>query len=358
MTTPKSDARVFRAGHVFACAALAFACDPRAENARRAAADTAGPTSFADPTSAVQFDPPPKATVSVPLNTPKGDFIPGAKSLSALLLALPVSAYHVSLHADEDGFTLLASDAAYRLVPGRAPAKVPLALGFGAAKGRAGVVFWAEGAIREASLPSGKTRKLASLAARPQSFLSSGEEVAWLERVEARGFRLGALSSGKPHVAYASAGSIEAATMLSDWVFFVERAPDATWRIGGVKSVRGTPAFTAPRRGRTPAMLVARRDLHYYDGNTREVRRLSPDFQREDVLARDFVCSPLAVWEHVYCAQVEGISEIREGQAPKRLVEGTAGGPVAALAANSRYVAWVSDAGADRLEVKAIALGR
>jgi len=278
------------------------------------------------------------------------------RSVASTLLALPVSAYHVSLHADEHGFTLLAEDAVYRLVPGRAPVKVPLALGLGAARGRAGVVFWADGAVREARLSDGKTRRLASLAARPQSFLSSGEEVAWLERADGGRFTLRALASGKAHVAYATSGSIEVATMLSDWVFFVERAPDATWRIGGVKTARGTPVFTAPHRGRTPAMLVARRDLHYYDGNVREVRRLSPDFQREDVLARDFVCSPLAVWEHVYCAQVEGISEIREGQPPKRLVEGTSGGPVSALAANARHLAWVSDVGADRMELKAIAL--
>jgi hypothetical protein len=144
--------------------------------------------------------------------------------------------------------------------------------------------------------------------------------------------------------------------MLSDWVFFVERAPDASWRIGGVKTAGGTPSFTAPRRGRSPAMLVGRRDIHYYDGNKLEVRGLSPDFQREDVLARNFICSPLAVWQHVYCAQVEGISEIREGAAPERLVGSTPGGSVTALAANGRHLVWASDAGANRVEVKALAL--
>jgi hypothetical protein len=291
-------------------------------------------------------------------NTPQAEGIPGAVSVSSLLLALPVSAYHVSLHADEGGFTLLTEKAVYRLVPGRAPVETPLALGFGATVRPSAVVFWTDGAIREGALSSGKTRRLASLASRPQSFLTSGQELAWIERAENGDVALRALVSGKAHTTYTASGSIEAATMLSDWVFFVERAKDATWRIGGVKTAGGAPVFTDARRGRTPSMLVARRDLHYYDGNTREVRRLSPDFEREDVLARDFVCSPIAVWDHVYCAQVEGISEIREGQAPVRLVEGTAGGPVAALAANARHVAWVADAGADKLEVKAIPLHR
>lgn len=347
MSTLKSDARARARGHYSALIALVFACTPRAEKAR-ADADSSVPP------PAAHSDPTPRVTSGPHVNTREHDGIPvKAGPLSSLLLALPVSAYHATLHADEAGFTLLTEDAAYRLVPGREPSKTDLALGTGAALGRAGVVFWADGAIREGALPNGTTRRLARLDARPQSFLTSGQEVAWLERSESGAGVLRALASGKSHVTYAASGSIEAATMLSDWVFFVERAPDASWRIGGVKTVGGTPVFTPPHRGRTPAMLVARRDLHYYDGNTREVRRLSPDFEREDVLARDFVCSPLAVWDHVYCAQVEGISEIREGSAPVRLVEGPAGGPVASLAANARHVAWVADTGADRLEVRA-----
>ena len=351
MSTPKGDARVIRAGHVFGCVALAIACNSRASKAQLDAADSTVPP------PAVQLDPPSKATSNTHRNTLGRDDIPAApRRLAVSLLALPVSAYHVSLVADDAGFTLLSEDAVYRLVPGRAPAKTPIAAGSAATLGRSGVVFWSDAAIRETELPSGRAKKLVQLEVRPQSLLSSGAELAWLERGEAGTHALRALASEKPRLAYQSEGSIEVATMLSDWVFFVERAKDGSWRIGGVKAARGTPVFSEPRRGRTPAMLVAHRDLHYYDGTTREVRRLSPDFQREDVLARDFVCSPLAVWDNVYCAQVEGISEIREGHAPERLLEGTPGGPVAAIAANSRYVAWVADAGADKLEVKALAL--
>jgi hypothetical protein len=349
MSTPKSDARARAVGQFLALLALLLACTPRAKKARSDADSSVPPPS-------AHSDPIPRVTANTHGNTPQAEGIPGAVSVSSWLLALPVSAYHVSLHADEGGFTLLSEKAVYRLVPGRAPVETPLALGFGATARPSAVVFWADGAIREGALPGGKTRRLASLASRPQSFLTSGQELAWIERAESGDVALRALVSGKAHTTYTASGSIEAATMLSDWVFFVERAKDATWRIGGVKTAGGAPVFSDARRGRTPSMLVARRDLHYYDGNTREVRRLSPDFEREDVLARDFVCSPIAVWDHVYCAQVEGISEIREGQAPLRLVEGTAGGPVAALAANARHVAWVADAGPDKLEVRALPL--
>lgn len=347
MSTPKSDARARCSGQFLGLFVLGLACTPRAEKARVDADSSVPPT-------AVRADPTPRVTTNAHANTPQAKATPAdAVSVSSLLLALPVSAYHVSLHADEAGFTLLSESAVYRLVPGRAPVKTPLALGFGSTLRPSGVIFWSDGAIREGALPSGKTRRLASLAARPQTFLTSGQEVAWIEREGGGTAALRALVSGKAHTTYIASGSIEAATMLSDWVFFVERASDATFRIGGVKTAGGKPAFTNARRGRTPAMLVARRDLHYYDGDTREVRRLSPDFQREEVLARDFVCSPIAVWDHVYCAQVEGISEIREKTAPVRLVQGTAGGPVAALAANARYVAWVADVGAEKLEVRA-----
>jgi hypothetical protein len=251
---------------------------------------------------------------------------------------------------------LLSDSAVYRLLPGKAPARTPLELGFGATIARSGVVYWSRGAIMEAGLARFALHELGRLAARPQSFVSSGNEFAWLERSESGAFSLGALAGKKPRTVYTSPGSIDAVTMLSDWVFFVERGPDASWRIGGVNTAGGTPSFTAPRRGRSPSMLVGRRDIHYYDGNRLEVRRLSPDFQREDVLAKDFVCSPLAVFQHVYCAQVEGISELREGAPPERLVAGTPSGPVTALAANGHQLAWVSDAGADKLQVKALAL--
>jgi hypothetical protein len=103
-------------------------------------------------------------------------------------------------------------------------------------------------------------------------------------------------------------------------------------------------------------MLAGRRDVLYYDGNHYEVRRLSPDLQQEETLAADIVCSPIAVADGVYCAQVEGLVQVMPGAKPRRLTDGSAGGVVADLAATTHRLLWIVDAGADRLEVRSLAL--
>jgi hypothetical protein len=102
-------------------------------------------------------------------------------------------------------------------------------------------------------------------------------------------------------------------------------------------------------------MLVARHALYYYDGNAREVRRLSPDLRDEETLVSDFICSPLAVAERVYCANLEGIFELVPEGRPRAVVRLTRG-TVTELAANAHHLFWVADAGADKLSVQAIAL--
>lgn len=278
-----------------------------------------------------------------------------AETLS--LLSLPTSAYQAPLAVDDDAAYLLTNHAAHRLVPGRAPKAFELDLGFGSTATRHGLVFWSEGAVREASKLSGESRRLAALAARPQLFVSSGDDLAWLERSDDKLFSLRSLTGSRVTTAYTSTGTIDAVAMLSDWIFFVERPAGAEWRIGGVPAKGGTPVFTSARRGRAPAMLVAHHELYYYDGNGREVRRLSPDLRDEETLVSDFVCSPLAVAERVYCANVEGIFELVPHGRPRPLVELTRGGTVTDLAANATHVFWVSDAGADKLSVHALALG-
>jgi hypothetical protein len=272
------------------------------------------------------------------------------------LLSLPTSAYQASLAVDADGAYLLTQHAGYRLVRGRAPEALKVELGFGATATRHGLLFWSAGAVREASKRSGESHPLATLAARPQLFVSSGDDLAWLARSDDNGFSLGSLAGKRPSAVYTSPGSIDAATMLNDWIFFVERPRDAEWRIGGVRTQGGAPVFTTPRRGRSPSMLVAHHELYYYDGAGREVRRLSPDLRHEETLVSDFVCSPLAVAERVYCANLEGIFELAPQGRPRPLTERGAGGPVTDLAANARHLFWIGDAGADRLVVDSLAL--
>jgi hypothetical protein len=272
------------------------------------------------------------------------------------LLTLATSAYHASLTVDDDAAFLLTSHAAYRLVPGRAPEAMEVELGFGATATRHALVFWSDGAVRETSKRGGKSRRLATLAARPQLFASSGDDIAWIERSKDKRFSLGSLAGKRASTAYASPGTIDAIAMLNDWIFFVERPPGSEWRIGAVRAKGGAPVFTSARRGRTPSMLAARHELYYYDGSKREVRRLSPDLRDEVTLVTDFICSPLAVAERVYCANVEGVFELVAEGRPRRLATLGEGRAVTDLAANAKHLFWVSDAGADKLSVHAIAL--
>ena len=62
--------------------------------------------------------------------------------------------------------------------------------------------------------------------------------------------------------------------------------------------------------------------------------------------------------EHVYCAQVDGIFELRADERPRRLVPGSAARLVTDLAATPKRLLWVVDAGAEKLEVRELALGR
>jgi hypothetical protein len=274
-----------------------------------------------------------------------------------LVFAAAESAYHARLVADDTSFHLLTPTAAYHLAPGQAPRKIGIELGDGASGNGESFVYWSNGAVYRAfkSDPE-KPLRLGALSSRPQGFFTSGDDVCWLERAPDDRFRLMTFVRGKPTPSYESPGKLDAATMLSDWLFFVERPAGFSWRIGGVPVRGGTPTFTRERNGRAPAMLVARRDLYYYDGNSREVRRLSPDLAKEETLVRGFICTPLAVFEHVYCAQLEGIFELRQNERPLLLSSERTRGPVIDLAANRTHVAWLSEAGAERLEVRSLAL--
>jgi hypothetical protein len=94
--------------------------------------------------------------------------------------------------------------------------------------------------------------------------------------------------------------------------------------------------------------------LFYYDGNTFEVRRLAPDLEKETVLSRGGVCSPLAVSGNVFCARVEGLFELAPDEPPRALGIRGLRTPVTALAATPRHVAWINEAGENRLEVHAL----
>ena len=283
-----------------------------------------------------------------------------ASALGTVMLSLPVSAYHVSIAAaDDDVFYVMTPTAAYRLETDRVTAAMPLDLGAGAAATRSSIVFWSQGAVRSAPKPGGAPRRLLALPERPQLFVASasGDDFAWLARGRDGRFGVHALAGKGARAAYTSAGSIDAAMLLGDAVVFVEGLAGGQWRIGRV-GIRGGPAtFTALRKGRAPAMLTGRSAITYYDGAGYEVRRLSPDLQREETLSRNFVCTPLAVAEPVvYCASVDGLFALQPGAPPRRLVAGGADRLTSDIAASARRVVWAVDAGRDSVEVRSLSL--
>ena len=282
----------------------------------------------------------------------------GAVPEARVLLSLPRSAYHASIAADDDDVAyLLTSTAAYRLAPDHPPAEMPMDLGFGATTTRSSFVYWSRGAVFEAPKAGGAAGRLVSLAERPQLLVASEAGIGWLGHGHDGSFSLNAIRSKKPTTLYTSHGSIDAVTMLGEQIFFVERPAGKDWRIGRIRlTVGGTPEFTAPRSGRAPAMLAGRHDLVFYDGSRFEVRRLSLDLRHERTPASGFICSPVAVSEHIYCAQPDGIFELRADERPHRLVSGDAQRLVTDLAATPKRLLWIVDVGADELEVRSLAL--
>lgn len=281
------------------------------------------------------------------------------------LLSLPSSAYQASLFADEAAIELLTSTAAHRLLPDQQPLTRAIDLGFAATVTRKNYVYWSRGAIwsqpRRAKDPQGAT-KLAALAEEPQRIVADigADEFALLMHAEGDRYAIAKFENRRLSSLYTSHGSIDALTMIGDTLYFVERPGGASWRIGSVKFSGGSATFGADKSGRWPALLRGSEDLVYYDGSRRDVLRLDPDLQHEHTLAKDFICSPMAVTTNVYCSTMEGIFELSAtGQrrqlvaAPRQLITN--------LAANSERLAFITDSGGqgqDRLTLYVVPLGK
>jgi hypothetical protein len=274
------------------------------------------------------------------------------------LLSLPISAYHATIAAgDDDTAYMLTPTAVFRLPPGSTPERTALDLGGGATTTLSSFVYWSRGAIFEAPKAGGAPRRVVTLVGAPQAIVVVAAKIAWLQRAANGHFSLQMAIDRRARSLYASPGTIDAIVALDDAIFFVERPGGGDWRIGRVDAAGGAPTFTSLRKGRAPAMLAGRRDLFFYDGNGFEVRSLSPDLQRERSLASGFICSPIAVSAYVYCAQVEGIFQLRPDERPRRLVPGSTSRLVTDLAATPKRVLWLVDAGPDKLELRELVLG-
>jgi hypothetical protein len=267
------------------------------------------------------------------------------------LLSLPVSAYSIFLGLDGELAYLLTRNAAYRLAAGKPPQKIELELGIGPVLANSGIVFWSKGAIWNASKDGASVWRLATVSKQPEYFVASRAGIAWLDRTDGGLFRVQSLDGQKSRVLVADQGEISALNMIHDWVFFVLRAKNNSWRIGRVHVGHGEPEYTDSRTGPTPAMLTGTEDIVYYDMERSEIRQLSADLKSEHVWLKDFVCSPLCEATNIYCGRVEGLFEVlADSREPKFLWHGRRE-TITFIRANSKQVVWTVDTGPDQLAV-------
>jgi hypothetical protein len=85
---------------------------------------------------------------------------------------------------------------------------------------------------------------------------------------------------------------------------------------------------------------------------------LTFDLEREDVVAANAICTPLAVSDSntVICAQVGGIFDIPSSRSAPRLLASESAGPITAIAAREGRLFWVADSGANRLTIRTLAV--
>jgi hypothetical protein len=302
-----------------------------------------------------------KADSSVATSAPSPSAAPAHKRAEiepTALLELPIGAYHVTLWSDEESVYLLTSQGAYRFVPGQEPRHFALDLGEGPVMTRSSFIYWSNGSIWRTPKLGGEPQKLASVPHRPQYFSTSGDYFVWLDRTDDGQCTIRTATGNKQRIAYKASGEIDAVAMVHDWAFFVERIDRDKWHLGGIRPGGGPAAYSAPKTGRSPAMLSAKEDIYYYDVDTSDFMKVSPDLNQEEVVRKNFVCSPNALAARIYCVQVEGLFELpmKAPYKPRLLTPPGRSPTITAMTADSKRVVFVIDAGADKLAVYSLPL--
>ena len=275
-----------------------------------------------------------------------------ASSQPEKLIQLEVSAYAATLAADADAIYVLTEHAAYSLAPGQPPARWNIELGTMPALASRGFAFWLDGELRLAPKQGGKSEVLARVPKPPQRLCALGDHVAWLDASAAASV-LRVLNGSEPRIVYQSEAPLEALTLVDDQAYFVEHRA-SQWRLGAVPLAGGAARFSALHPSRTPASLAGAGELFYYDGPSSSIRRVTTDLTRETTVANDVICSPLAVTDRVYCAQLGLLFEVpTRGGAPRPLAPKRAG-TIAGLVATPTRVAWLLDTGENRADVEVL----
>jgi hypothetical protein len=271
------------------------------------------------------------------------------------LYRLDTSAYTATLAADEDdSLYVLTSHAAYRLRAGEPASHWALELGDTPALSARGIVYWSDGALRIVPKRGGPAEVLATVPRPPRRLCAARENVAWIEP-DGGGTQLRTLDGSEPRSLYRSPGEIDALALMNDRAYFVERDHER-WRLGTVGLGGGSPRFTQQYATRTPALLATAGDVFFYDGPSSTVRRFSSGLEREDVVGRDVICSPLAVSERIYCSQISLLFELPRDGGPARVLAPKRAGTIAALVATKTRLAWLLDVGENRTEVEVLPL--
>jgi hypothetical protein len=278
---------------------------------------------------------------------------PAARSGPQSLHRLELSAYTSTLAADDEGIYVLASQGAYRFIDGEPVARWAIDLGDTPALTDRGFVYWLDGAVRQVPKRGGPSEILARVPRAPRRLSASGKHLVWEEPDEA-GSLLRTLDGSAPRTIYRASGPIEAISLMDDQLYFVERS-EQQWRLGAVPLSGGVARFSEPHGARAPAQLAATGDLFYYDGPSSSVRRLPSDLSREEVIARDVICSPLAVADRVYCAQLSLLFDFARDGGRVRSLAPKRPGTITALVATRTRVAWLLDVGDNRAELEVLA---
>ncbi len=270
------------------------------------------------------------------------------------LLQLDKSAYHTRLELTADGIYLLTMDAAFRLAPGEAPQESKLDLSDNGVLTPTAFIFWSNGSFWLAPKKGGPPGRLANVKERPIFIVSVDERFAWIAPDEKGHHTVYTLRQGEPQAVHAMSGTVAAATMVDDFVVFVERV-EGGWRLGSVARSGGSASFTPTRKGPYPAMLAAAGDVYYYywdDKKTSEIWAVSPDLRNERVVASNVTCSPLAVADRIFCVSMEGLFEVSPTSGLPKILYPSDGPSTTTIAADRNRIVWVSDVGAEKLEVK------
>jgi hypothetical protein len=274
------------------------------------------------------------------------------------LLVDATSPYVAGLAVDAEAIYLLTERVAHRFASGASPQQIPIENGTTAAVTRTDLVYWSKGAIWQVPKAGGQAQKIVSLAHQPQSFLAAGDDFAWLDMPVPDQFQIQTLVDHNVRTLLYYVGRIETAAMDAGRVFFVKKEAASTWRIGSVFVHGGETAYGAPHTGPTPAKLAVAGDVFYYELNSGEIRRLSPDLSHEEVLKKDLICSPIAVSSSIYCANLEGLFRLARHPGAKTQPIFPEARRIAAVAASATQLVWLSDVGPDRLSLMTLPLMR